>query len=309
MQVRVSILCVLLLASGGCVRNLRAEQAYHDSLRADFEQHPFRVSLPEAKLRLRTLAQSSPERACAPCVFVDRCTGESCSFRVGTSSEDEACLTATEKPYGVLHFQVTCGDRWRVDDTVQLVWEDLEPDAYADAETRAQGALARVTLDEARSFTPRWGLTAGAFGALGSASLGYGARLGVRRWNDPNLIAGALVEYEYTWFDIPPAPVGSPKQAGHLVTGELRAEVAPWSAWTAKTSLPEFSLYMLGGGSVLLDDANPGFGGGFRFGFGGHAVHYTRTYSLPFFLEVHLSRLFFTAYEATSVRMTIGVGF
>lgn len=312
-MMRTVLFAIALFAAApaltGCLRNLRAEEAYLSALREDFEAHQFSLSLPEAKLRVLALGQSGRDKACAPCVFTDACDAKSCRFRIGSSIHDEACLLATESEYGKVDFKITCGDPWRVEQTILAIWEELEPSTLEPAESRAQAALAQVTLDEARSFSPRWGMTGGVFGAFGSQHLGGGARVGVRRWHDPNFLSGALVEYEWTSYAIPPAPIGQ-TNAGHLLTGILRAEVAPWSAWSAQTSLPNASLYMLGGGTWAPDSNQfPGPGSGWRFGLGGHANKYTRGWSLPLFMELHVTRLYFREFDVTNVRLAVGAGF
>lgn len=303
------LLLIVAPALPGCMRNLRAEEAYLKTLKEDFEAHRFKMSLPEAKLRILSLAQSGREKVCAPCVFADACDGKSCRFRFGSSVNDEACLLAEEAEYGKVGFKVTCGDTWRVEQTIRSVWEELEPQTMEPTEARAQAALAQTTLDEAQTFTPRWGLSGGAYGAFGFGHIGIGGRLGVRRWHDPNFLYGALLDYEWTGYNIPPAPIAQ-RNAGHLVSGLLRAEVAPWSAWSAQTSVPNLSLYMLAGGTWALDDnAFPGGGYGWRFGLGGHLNKYTRSWSLPVFVELHLARLFFRQFEVTNARVAVGLGF
>lgn len=306
---RLALCAILLSCATGCLRNLQAEEAYLDTLRADFERHAFEISLPEAKMRILAMAQSGPSTACAPCVVTDTCGKKSCRFRFGSSLSDEACLVATEEPYGQVSFKVTCGDPWRVETTIRQVWEELDAATLERAETRAQTALAAITLAEARSFSPRWGLTGGAYGVYGSASAGVGARFGVRRWHDPNFLSGLLIDYERLWFETPPAPIGASSN-GHVVSLLVRAEVAPWSGFSAHTSLPDASLYMIAGGGPHLDrDSRPGFGWTGRVGVGAHANRYTRSYSLPVFAEAHLARSFFERFSATNVRMTVGVGF
>lgn len=104
--------------------------------------------------------------------------------------------------------------------------------------------------------------------------------------------------------------VVGPTSQGHLTTLMLRAEIAPWSTWTARTSLPEYSLYMLGGAGILFDsNLRPGPGTGWRVGIGGHANHYTRDYSLPLFVELQLSRMTFQRFQSTSPRVLLGLGF
>src|SRR5262249_39077627 len=135
---------------------------------------------------------------------------------------------------GQVRFALECA---RVDTCAERIWESMAPGEVAAADAAARDRVEdRAAMFEQR-FVGRWAVAGNVWGGIRTFDnvTTAGARVGLRRWIDPYILLGALLEYERAFF---PA-------ARTQLAASLRVELATWLNWCDRHwNLPEASTYL-----------------------------------------------------------------
>jgi len=288
-MLRAGAIFSLLLS--GCFRSVIIDEQRSDDLVEQLESRAFKGDLTAVRKRVRARLPVVESRASTPVeelLSVDELKDRKWKLCFAPGSDD--CVEAHELDGGNgVRFAVACERR---DNCAERIWEALEPGAASAANVVAQARSEdRASLFE-ESFVPRWAVTGGAWGTVRSYEnvTGLGARVGVRRWLDPYLLAGALVEYERTFMT----------QPRNQVALQLRIEMATYMKWSEQhLNLPEASAYLFF--APALDFSNVTRYGA-RAGIGAQVVRLT-----PVFMEAGLQTLFPDQEVRLIVRIGVGV--
>lgn len=299
-------LALALLGAGltsGCMHSARAERVQLETLRESLEAHVFPLPVADAHERLVELGRRG-----ALAVTVEGegpCEVGPCRVQLGSTSWVELVLRAGAR--GGTRVEVPRAAATGGSSLLAQAWGALGREGLADAVEVARREAEVVALEEWRSFEPRWSASAAAFFVAGKAHTGFGARAGVRRWGEPHVLTGALAEYELDEVLLPGAAL---RQRAHLLALPLRVELAPWSDFGARHSLPEVSVSLLAGPSLLLPAG--GWGSpqpGLRVGLGVQLLRVSDSVLTPLLLEVQMQQHGMTMEAARDLRLLVGVGF
>jgi hypothetical protein len=296
----------------GCAHSSRVERARIASVGASLEQRVFPMPVLEARARLSELSRRlglgvapAPE---------EECEARPCPVLVGNPRLEELRVVLTPAPGGGTRVVVERAELPRGQVLLGLVWWVLGEEGLVEAVADARREGEAVALEEWRSFKPRWGFTGGAFVVGGQQHAGVGVRFGVRRWGEPHLAAGLLAEYERT--DVRPQVQNSGRVPSHLLALPVRLELTPWTDFSERHGLPDASIYLLAGPSLMLpsggwpESASLVFG--LRTGVGVQLLHLTEGLLVPLTLEAQLQQHGLPLAGTPGVqdmRLLLGLGF
>lgn len=311
---RALLLFGLSLTLSGCIE-MRQAQVERDLVQQRLESQLFVLPLPTACHGIEaldaTFADPGAHRSCGPCIDrVESARTDFCTYELRETAGDDPSQVVTAEQVGdAVRVRVISIDPREppAEDELRRLWRSIDPDSARDSSRTLEADAQTAVLEEAAHFTPRSSFTAGLQITLGGGHSGVGLRGGLRRWQNPYLIYGALLEAEWALITVPWS-AGRPSGA-LMLSLPLRAEFSLWSHWSEHTAnLPENTLYILAGPlAVLDDDGVPGSGIGWRAGAGVHLVHVAHT--MPCYLEVHVNHAVLAhGFAAHGVDFTFGLG-
>jgi len=272
-----------LLVLTGCGRWLGTSVARHDIVAEELRARRFPMTAPQAAQRFGSdrvrCDVPEPSRTCSGCVR-------------------GLCFQLLEDPTGT---RVEAPESMSEEQLMDL-WQPLDAESLTTLRQELP-ARAELRLDEEDArFEPRFGITGGVtaslFGAAGSG-VGFGARLGLRRWFTSQMIAHVAFEYQL--------------RVAHELSLRVGFELTRWTNGRLWGSLgaPSASLSFFVG--PVVDLVAPGTrvlgtvpqGLGVRTGVG---VHITQISSAPFFFEIAAETRFLGEASTVSPIFTLGVG-
>lgn len=275
------------LLVSGCFRSVIIDEERQADVVEQLEQRKFKGNLHAVRKQLRArlpIVESAASTPVDELLSTDNVTDKTWKLCFAPGTDD--CAEAKEYDDGHVRFALTCQ---RPDHCAERIWEALAPGEVGAADIRARArSEERATLYEDK-FVPRWSATAAAWGGIRSFEnvTSLGLRMGVRRWLDPYLMAGALLEYERTFLPVP----------RNQIAIQLRIEMATFLKWSSEHwNLPEASAYIFIAPAIDLG-AQRRYGA--RAGVGAQVVRLT-----PVFMEMGLQTLF----PDQEVRMIVRIG-
>jgi hypothetical protein len=284
---RVALVSLLLT---GCFRSVIIDEQRQDDVVEQLQARQFKGKLETVRKRFKQrlpIVESAASTPVDELLSVDEVNGT--KWRLCFAPGEDDCAEANELEGNKVRFALACE---RPDHCAERIWEALAPGEVGNAELVARDrSEERATVFE-NQFVPRWTLTGGAWGGVRSYEnvTSLGLRFGVRRWLDPYLIAGALLEYERTF-------LAQPRNQLALVA---RVEMATYMKWSAQHwQLPEASAYLFFAPAWDFGSKNR-FGA--RAGIGAQVVRLT-----PVFMEMGVQTLFPDQEVRVIVRLGMGV--
>lgn len=237
----------------------------------------------------------------------DACHPWSCPLALGTPAHEEVLLLLRESAGGGTRVAVQQATSPRGRPLLTNAWWVLGGEGLEEAQALADLHAEAAALEEWRTFRPRWSLTGAAFLSGGVRLTGVGVRVGVRRWGEPHVLTGAALEYELGELRSPAERRGAP---AHQLALPFRVELAPWTEFSASTGLPEASLSLFAGPSLLLrTDGEWGPALGYRAGASVQLLHANDGLLLPLLLEGQLQQHGPVTGGIRDLRLLVGVGF
>jgi hypothetical protein len=281
---------VILLLLSGCFRSVIIDEQRQEDVVEQLEARRFKGNLQSLRKQVRSrlpLVESAASTPVDELLSVDELDEKKWKLCFSPGTDD--CVEAQQVDSAHVKFAVACDRR---DHCAERIWEALAP-----GEVRAADGVARARAEDRATifedqFVGHWTLAGSAWGGVRSYenATSLGLRVGARRWLDPYLLAGLLLEYERTFMT----------PARNNIALQIRVEMATYMRWSQQHwHLPEASAYLFIAPAVDLSNKTRY---GLRAGIGAQVVRLT-----PVFMEMGLQTLWPDQEVRVIVRIGMGV--